>query len=251
MPPRQHGPTVLETSRLTISGAEVQPTPQSGTMPATGRPGRGRAGRRVRRVRRVRHADPPAGQRVRAPRPARAQRPPMAARDRADRSLRTASGAGRRVAAVGTEPVRPAERAGSGRCALHATHEPSATSTASPACEPPPTRPSPSAGGSARTRPTSCWRCAGSAASPPATSPVTWSARAAPTRGSRWSSRGGRSSGGGGRFRPVQRPAYRGGHVTVATGRDYRDVPPTSGSYVGTATGRLTTTRDLVVPHAA
>jgi transglutaminase-like putative cysteine protease len=41
------------------------------------------------------------------------------------------------------------------------------------------------------------------------------------------------------------------GHVTVATGRDYRDVPPTSGTYVGTATGRLTTTRDLVVLDAA
>ena len=41
------------------------------------------------------------------------------------------------------------------------------------------------------------------------------------------------------------------GHVTVATGRDYRDVPPTSGSYVGTATGSLTTTRDLVVLDAA
>jgi transglutaminase-like putative cysteine protease len=41
------------------------------------------------------------------------------------------------------------------------------------------------------------------------------------------------------------------GHVTVATGRDYRDVPPTSGTYVGTASGRLTTTRDLVVLDAA
>ncbi len=41
------------------------------------------------------------------------------------------------------------------------------------------------------------------------------------------------------------------GHVTVATGRDYRDVPPTSGSYVGTASGHLTTTRDLTVLDAA
>ena len=41
------------------------------------------------------------------------------------------------------------------------------------------------------------------------------------------------------------------GHVTVATGRDYRDVPPTSGTYVGTARGSLTTTRDLVVLDAA
>ena len=41
------------------------------------------------------------------------------------------------------------------------------------------------------------------------------------------------------------------GHVTVATGRDYRDVPPTSGSYVGTARGSLTTTRHLTVLDAA
>jgi transglutaminase-like putative cysteine protease len=41
------------------------------------------------------------------------------------------------------------------------------------------------------------------------------------------------------------------GHVTVATGRDYRDVPPTSGTYVGSAAGRLTTRRDLVVLDAA
>jgi transglutaminase-like putative cysteine protease len=41
------------------------------------------------------------------------------------------------------------------------------------------------------------------------------------------------------------------GHLTVATGRDYRDVPPTTGSYVGTARGSLTTTRDLVVLDAA
>lgn len=41
------------------------------------------------------------------------------------------------------------------------------------------------------------------------------------------------------------------GHVTVAVGRDYRDVPPTSGSYVGRATGHLTTTRDLAVLDAA
>ncbi|HWI34711.1 MAG TPA: transglutaminase family protein [Lapillicoccus sp.] len=41
------------------------------------------------------------------------------------------------------------------------------------------------------------------------------------------------------------------GHVTVATGRDYRDVPPTSGTYVGKAAGHLTTRRDLVVLDAA
>lgn len=36
------------------------------------------------------------------------------------------------------------------------------------------------------------------------------------------------------------------GHVTIATGRDYADMPPTSGSYLGGASGRLTTTRDLL-----
>jgi transglutaminase-like putative cysteine protease len=34
-------------------------------------------------------------------------------------------------------------------------------------------------------------------------------------------------------------------YVTVAVGRDYRDVPPTSGSYVGSAVGQLTTSRLL------
>ncbi|GAC1611620.1 MAG: transglutaminase family protein [Mycobacteriales bacterium] len=34
-------------------------------------------------------------------------------------------------------------------------------------------------------------------------------------------------------------------YVTVAVGRDYRDVAPTSGSYVGAACGRLTTSRQL------
>lgn len=34
-------------------------------------------------------------------------------------------------------------------------------------------------------------------------------------------------------------------YVTVAVGRDYRDVPPTSGSYQGEACGRLTTSRLL------
>ncbi len=33
------------------------------------------------------------------------------------------------------------------------------------------------------------------------------------------------------------------GYVTVATGRDYSDVAPTSGSYIGTACGRLTADR--------
>jgi transglutaminase-like putative cysteine protease len=37
------------------------------------------------------------------------------------------------------------------------------------------------------------------------------------------------------------------GYLTISTGRDYADVPPTSGSYEGTAAGHLTTTRDLQV----
>jgi transglutaminase-like putative cysteine protease len=41
------------------------------------------------------------------------------------------------------------------------------------------------------------------------------------------------------------------GYLTVATGRDYADVPPTSGRYSGSSAGRLTTTRDLTVLDAA
>jgi transglutaminase-like putative cysteine protease len=41
------------------------------------------------------------------------------------------------------------------------------------------------------------------------------------------------------------------GYVTVATGRDYGDVAPTSGSYVGTSRSRLTTDRRLGVLAAA
>ncbi|MGQ0837447.1 transglutaminase family protein [Actinokineospora sp.] len=37
------------------------------------------------------------------------------------------------------------------------------------------------------------------------------------------------------------------GYVTVATGRDYADVAPTSGSYVGAPGGRLTTSRQVGV----
>jgi transglutaminase-like putative cysteine protease len=37
------------------------------------------------------------------------------------------------------------------------------------------------------------------------------------------------------------------GYVTVATGRDYTDVAPTSGTYVGAAGGRLTTSRQVGV----
>jgi transglutaminase-like putative cysteine protease len=41
------------------------------------------------------------------------------------------------------------------------------------------------------------------------------------------------------------------GYVTIATGRDYGDVAPTSGSYIGTACGRLTTDRRVGVLAAA
>lgn len=41
------------------------------------------------------------------------------------------------------------------------------------------------------------------------------------------------------------------GYVTVATGRDYSDVAPTSGRYVGTANSTLTTTRRMGVLAAA
>jgi transglutaminase-like putative cysteine protease len=37
------------------------------------------------------------------------------------------------------------------------------------------------------------------------------------------------------------------GYVTIATGRDYRDVAPTSGSYIGAALGSLTTDRRVGV----
>jgi transglutaminase-like putative cysteine protease len=40
-------------------------------------------------------------------------------------------------------------------------------------------------------------------------------------------------------------------HLTIATGRDYRDVAPTSGSYSGDARGRLTTTKFLGITSAA
>jgi transglutaminase-like putative cysteine protease len=40
-------------------------------------------------------------------------------------------------------------------------------------------------------------------------------------------------------------------YLTVATGRDYADVPPTSGTYIGPSRGRLTTSRRLAVLAAA
>ena len=46
------------------------------------------------------------------------------------------------------------------------------------------------------------------------------------------------------------RPAGH-GYVTVATGRDYSDVAPASGSYVGTSRSRLITDRRVGVLAAA
>jgi len=40
-------------------------------------------------------------------------------------------------------------------------------------------------------------------------------------------------------------------HLPIATGRDYRDVAPTSGSYSGDARGRLTTSKQLGITFAA
>lgn len=45
------------------------------------------------------------------------------------------------------------------------------------------------------------------------------------------------------------RPTVR--YLTIATGRDYRDVAPTSGRYVGSAAGRLLASRQLGVLQAA
>jgi transglutaminase-like putative cysteine protease len=52
-------------------------------------------------------------------------------------------------------------------------------------------------------------------------------------------------------FDPCNGRRAGGGYVTVATGRDYADVAPTSGSYVGAATGRLTCTRRVGVVAVA
>ena len=46
-------------------------------------------------------------------------------------------------------------------------------------------------------------------------------------------------------------PASSARYLTVATGRDYADVAPTSGSYIGTSRGRLTTNRRVAVLAAA
>lgn len=47
-------------------------------------------------------------------------------------------------------------------------------------------------------------------------------------------------------FDPTHRRLARDGYVTVAVGRDYVDVPPTSGWYSGDAVGVLTGTRELL-----
>jgi transglutaminase-like putative cysteine protease len=52
-------------------------------------------------------------------------------------------------------------------------------------------------------------------------------------------------------FDPCNGRRTDGGYVTVATGRDYSDVAPTSGSYVGTSSGRLTADRRVGVLAAA
>jgi transglutaminase-like putative cysteine protease len=52
-------------------------------------------------------------------------------------------------------------------------------------------------------------------------------------------------------FDPCNGRRTDGGYVTVATGRDYSDVAPTSGSYVGASAGRLTAGRRVGVLAAA
>ncbi len=52
-------------------------------------------------------------------------------------------------------------------------------------------------------------------------------------------------------FDPCNGRRTDGGYVTVATGRDYSDVAPTSGSYVGTSPGRLTAGRRVAILAAA
>ena len=52
-------------------------------------------------------------------------------------------------------------------------------------------------------------------------------------------------------FDPCNGRRTDGGYVTVATGRDYSDVAPTSGSYVGASPGRLTADRRVGILAAA
>ncbi|HEY0937207.1 MAG TPA: transglutaminase family protein [Trebonia sp.] len=52
-------------------------------------------------------------------------------------------------------------------------------------------------------------------------------------------------------FDPCNGRRTDGGYVTIATGRDYLDVAPTSGSYSGTSAGRLTAGRRVGILNAA
>jgi transglutaminase-like putative cysteine protease len=52
-------------------------------------------------------------------------------------------------------------------------------------------------------------------------------------------------------FDPCSGTGVSARYLTVATGRDYADVRPTSGTYVGPATGSLTTSRRVALLHAA
>jgi transglutaminase-like putative cysteine protease len=52
-------------------------------------------------------------------------------------------------------------------------------------------------------------------------------------------------------FDPCNGVAATARYLTVATGRDYSDVPPTSGSYIGSSGSRLTTHRRVAVLAAA
>ncbi len=52
-------------------------------------------------------------------------------------------------------------------------------------------------------------------------------------------------------FDPCHGRRTDGGYVTVATGRDYADVAPTSGSYIGASPGRLTAARRVGVLSAS
>ena len=126
----------------------------------------------------------------------------------------------------------------------------SATTGKPPRSRPLPPRRGPAAPASARTTPTACSRSRGSAASRPATSRGTCSARAAPTPGSRSSSRTRTQPRAASRpfpFDPthVRRAGLR--YVTVAVGRDYADVAPTSGTYDGEYEGLLTTSKRAAV----
>lgn len=52
-------------------------------------------------------------------------------------------------------------------------------------------------------------------------------------------------------FDPCHGRRADGGYVTVATGRDYADVAPASGSYIGASPGRLTASRRVGILSAA